>query len=508
MTDGKSGPTANALAMARAILGGLRIVGASFRGNGDRSGVDGAGRAMLSTGRAGASGSHWTSYLDIDFVAQSDLLGLEFELSADAVPLEDPGRLLTDGLSLWINGRPVPMGPRPFAGGAGGTQARTGSVSGSGTGVRVVLQALVGLVPGQVNTIRIATGALGAAGILSVLTVTSAEAAPGGVPGNPNNGNNGNDDGVGNAGHDNGNGNGGGNGGGGGGTGGGMIANDDTVEIVQGTSVTVDLFANDIAPGQSLIFITAINGQEVEPGDTVVLSTGETITINADGTVTITADGDPSSFSFDYTAAYGIGNAQHSDTATVTVNTVPCFVAGTMIRTDRGDIPVERLKVGQLVMTRDDGLQPIRWIGRRTLPAEGRMAPVRIEKDAFGEHGALMVSPLHRILVANEYAELLFGTHEVLAAARDLIDGTKVRQIEGGQVNYVHVLFDRHQVVWSEGLMSESFLPGPQTSHCFEEETIAEICEIFPQLDPRTGAGYGPAARPTLRRFEARLLVA
>ena len=97
---------------------------------------------------------------------------------------------------------------------------------------------------------------------------------------------------------------------------------------------------------------------------------------------------------------------------------------------------------------------------------------------------------------------------EVLVAARDLVDGRRVTAIEGGLVEYVHLLFDRHQVVWSEGLQTESFLPGPQTTHCFEEETLAEICQIFPDLDLRTGEGYGPAARPALKKFEARLLVA
>ena len=75
-------------------------------------------------------------------------------------------------------------------------------------------------------------------------------------------------------------------------------------------------------------------------------------------------------------------------------------------------------------------------------------------------------------------------------------------------VEYVHLLFDDHQVIWSKGLETESFLPGPQTTHCFEQETVDEIRNIFPELDPSTGAGYGPAARPALKRFEAKLLVA
>ena len=102
----------------------------------------------------------------------------------------------------------------------------------------------------------------------------------------------------------------------------------------------------------------------------------------------------------------------------------------------------------------------------------------------------------------------MFGTHEVLVAARDLVDGYLTEKVEGGEVEYVHILFDRHQIVWSEGLMSESFLPGPQTTNCFETETMAEICRIFPDLDPKTGKGYGPAVRPALKRYEARLLVA
>ncbi len=524
MPKGKTDCQLDALEMAKAILGGWCVVGASFRGNEGVSGLNKGGQPVLSTGRAGEDGTPWTSYIDIDFVAEANALRLDFCLETEAIPTDAPDRVLSDGVSVWANGAPVLNGAPPVDQ-APKLRAPAMPVAETAGGLRFGLSSIVRLARGQVNSLRIATGALGAAGILSTLTVTSAEAAPGGEPGNPNNDNNGNASTVGNANNahsqagGNGNGVGGSNGGGGTVTDPALVeevdttdsktaANNDTVEVVQNSSTTVDLVANDVAPGQSVIFITEINGQAVEPGDTVTLSTGETITINADGTVTITADGDPTSFTFEYTAAYGTGNANQSDTATVTVNTVPCFVAGTMIRTDRGDIPVERLKVGQLVRTRDDGYQPIRWIGQRTLPAEGKMAPVRIARDTFGQHGAVMVSPLHRILVQNEHAELLFGTSEVLAAARDLIDDKRVRQIEGGQVHYVHLLFDRHQVVWSEGLQSESFLPGPQTTHCFEAETIAEICEIFPEIDPLTGAGYGPSVRPALKRFEARLLVA
>ncbi len=73
-------------------------------------------------------------------------------------------------------------------------------------------------------------------------------------------------------------------------------------------------------------------------------------------------------------------------------------------------------------------------------------------------------------------------------------------------MTYVHLLFDRHQVVFSEGLETESYLPGPQTNKSFETEVVAEICALFPEIDPETGIGYPPAARRTLKRFEADLL--
>ena len=73
-------------------------------------------------------------------------------------------------------------------------------------------------------------------------------------------------------------------------------------------------------------------------------------------------------------------------------------------------------------------------------------------------------------------------------------------------MTYVHLLFDRHQVVFSEGLETESFLPGPQTSSSFEAEVVEEIYSIFPELDPETGAGYPTAARRALKRYEAKLL--
>ncbi len=502
-------PGADALRMAQAILGdGVRVIGASFTGDKGASGLGSDGSAVLSTG-AGDSGR--SAHIDIDFIPEGDHLALGIALVADEVPLTAQDTLLSDGLTIWINGQKQRMTAAP-AGKESPAASQPPVAAEAQNGLRIGMRAVLGVWNSKVNSIRITTRTLGAAAVLSALAVRAEAMGNGKAVGNPGTGNNGNDGTGGNVGGapgqgaDNpGQGGGGGNGGGGGGN---FTAVDDTVDVPKNGSTVADLLANDIGPGNSAIFITEINGIPVVAGDTVDIGNGETVTLNTDGTVTITTDGGPVQSTFTYTAAFGSGNAQNSASATVTLNTIPCFVAGTMIRTPQGDRPVESLKPGDLVSTRDDGTQPIRWVGRRSMPAEGAMAPIEIAANTFGTHRILRVSPLHRILVRNVHAELLFGSSEVLIAARDLIDERTVRQVPGGTVDYVHILFDRHQVVWSNGLLSESFLPGPQTKHCFDREIVEEICAIFPELDPETGDGYGPAARPALKPHEARLLSA
>ena len=195
-----------------------------------------------------------------------------------------------------------------------------------------------------------------------------------------------------------------------------------------------------------------------------------------------------------------------TDVGIITLDTIPCFTAGTRILTPGGTVAVEDLEAGDLVITQDDGAQPVRWVGRRSVPAQGKMAPIRISAGALGDHGEITVSPLHRVLVDDHRAELLFGEPEVLVAARDLVNDSSIRPIEGGMADYVHIMFDRHQVVFSEGLATESFFPGTQTMSSFEAEVVEEITTIFPELDPATGEGYSPAARRLLKSYEGALL--
>ncbi len=192
---------------------------------------------------------------------------------------------------------------------------------------------------------------------------------------------------------------------------------------------------------------------------------------------------------------------------------VACFTPGAMILTDRGEVAVEDLVEGDAVLTRDDGFQPLRWIGRRDLTgadlkAEARFAPVQIAKGALGlnlPERDMKVSPQHRMLMTGPRAELLFGEHEVLVAAIHMVGMAGVTRVQPADgVSYLHVLFDQHEIVWADGTWSESFQPGIQTMNGLDSAQRGEILALFPQL--ATGMTY-PAARLKLKAQEAQVLL-
>ncbi len=411
------------------------------------------------------------SYIDVDFIPDGDMLTMQFVFASEEYPEYAIGSF-QDFVGVWINGAQVHLGvgdgdidPNNLNAGVNQNLFIDNTRDQHNTemdGFTVNLTLKIPVNDGILNSIRIGIADVNDSNYDSTLLI-----AGGSIQGS-------------------------------------IIANDDSFRLDPDGSRTIDVLANDAVPSGGSLTITHINGQQVSSGDTVMLNTGQSVTLNPDGTLTMAGDGDTEEFNYTYTVQ---SNTGISDTAFVLVDSVPCFVAGTMIQTPGGPVAVETLTPGDLVMTRDEGAQPLRWIGERRVPAKGNFAPIFIARNTFGTHGDLFVSPLHRVLIRDALAELLFGEAEVLVAARDLVNDRSVRQIEGGLVDYVHILFDRHQVVFSEGLETESFLPGPQTTNSFEAEIIDEICDLFPEIDRESGAGYSPSARQALKRYEAQLLL-
>ncbi|KEJ88341.1 hypothetical protein DSW25_14665 [Sulfitobacter donghicola DSW-25 = KCTC 12864 = JCM 14565] len=194
---------------------------------------------------------------------------------------------------------------------------------------------------------------------------------------------------------------------------------------------------------------------------------------------------------------------------------VPCFTPGTRIATPRGEVAIEDLTVGDRVITRDNGLQVIRWVGTRTLSADElgsalHLCPVKISQGALGNdlpERDLMVSPNHRILVANDKSALYFEESEVLVAAKHLTGLPGVSVVEGAETTYIHLMFDQHEVILSDGAWSESFQPGVQSLAGVGNAQRLELLEIFPHLKTHSGVESYSSARRSLKAHEAALLV-
>lgn len=193
-----------------------------------------------------------------------------------------------------------------------------------------------------------------------------------------------------------------------------------------------------------------------------------------------------------------------------------CFCAGTEIDTAQGPRAIETLVAGDLIRTLDHGLQPLRWIGSRTLDPAAltvapHMLPVRIERDALGRGlpaQDLLVSPQHRLLMRSRIAERVSGAREVLIAAKHLVGLPGIEVLAApGPVQYLHLLFDRHEVVFANGAEAESLYTGTQALRSLTRAARAEVLALFPEL--RAGLPVAPAARPftdgrTGRKLSAR----
>ena len=197
-------------------------------------------------------------------------------------------------------------------------------------------------------------------------------------------------------------------------------------------------------------------------------------------------------------------------------NVIPCFTPGTLIATPKGEVPVESLCAGDQVITRDNGIQTIRWTGARhldwaALSSNPHLKPILIRQGSLGNglpERDMLVSPNHRMLVANDRTALYFAEHEVLVAAKHLTGAKGVQAVDSMGTSYLHFMFDRHEVVLANGSWTESFQPGDQTLKGMGNAQRNEIFELFPELREEAGIGSYAAARRTLKRHEASLLVA
>jgi hypothetical protein len=191
-----------------------------------------------------------------------------------------------------------------------------------------------------------------------------------------------------------------------------------------------------------------------------------------------------------------------------------CFTPGTKIAVPGGQRLVEDLRPGDRILTKDDGAQEILWTGRRKMTgarlfAMPALRPVRIRSGAMGEdrpEGDLVVSPDHRLVVRGDKARALFNVPEVLVSARDLIDHRAIRVETGwADVTYIHLLTERHEVLWANGVESETFHPGAADMDLVEPGERAALEALLPEV-ARDPMAYGTEARRALTAPEAAIL--
>jgi Ca2+-binding RTX toxin-like protein len=208
------------------------------------------------------------------------------------------------------------------------------------------------------------------------------------------------------------------------------------------------------------------------------------------------------------------GNSTGTMTFENIENVIPCFTPGTLIATPKGERLVEELQEGDKIITRDNGNQEVRWVGHKlldhaTLARNEHLKPELIPAGSLGNglpERDMLVSPNHRMLVANDKTSLYFEEREVLAAAKHLINNRGVHSMDTAGTTYIHFMFDQHEVVLGNGAWTESFQPGDQTLQGIGNAQRTEILELFPELKTVEGLEAYQSARKTLKKHEAKLL--
>ena len=251
--------------------------------------------------------------------------------------------------------------------------------------------------------------------------------------------------------------------------GGDQINGSNVTRVWDGDTVTID---GVVVTG--VTFYTADGGRYFTPSDGSVLTDGGTVS----ATTFVTTS-----------TQFPVGNFGP-----------PCFVKGTEIAVPDGVKRVEDLRVGDLVETLDQGPQPIIWIGERTVEGTGPFAPVRISKGALGNTRDLYVSQQHRMVLANWRTQLFLGQEETLCAAKHLCNKTNIQLAPCDEVTYFHIMFATHQIVFAEGIPSESFLAGEYFCHA-SSMVNRELTALFPEnRDELIG---GLPARSVVKAHEA-----
>jgi len=196
-----------------------------------------------------------------------------------------------------------------------------------------------------------------------------------------------------------------------------------------------------------------------------------------------------------YSTIYGGTLSVISDGATGTeiVTSVTCYCRGTMILTGNGEVPVEKLSIGDTVITASGAARPIKWIGNRSyggrfIIGQKDILPICVKMGAISDgvpHRDLWVSPHHALFIDG-----------VLIEAKDLVNGVSIIQADHTEhVEYYHVELDSHDVIMAEGVAAETYVDDDNRGLFFNAHEYAALYPETTASDarycaPRIEQGY------------------
>jgi collagen type I/II/III/V/XI/XXIV/XXVII alpha len=266
------------------------------------------------------------------------------------------------------------------------------------------------------------------------------------------------------------------------GTGVGALAGFDGTSITNFASLQFEIGADWTISGDSsvdgLSGISSIGGFNV--GDTIDLTDFAATSVAFASNQLVLTDAGDATETLNITGGFQTSDFHiptDGSSTDITV-TATCYAAGTRIRTTRGEVAVENLREGDLVLTVSGRTQPISWIGHRHVnfhghPNRQRILPVRITAHAFGQgtpERDLLLSPDHAVFV-----------EDVLIPIRHLINGGSIAQIECDTITYYHIELPRHDVLLADGMPAESYLEaGARDAFA----NVDGVIQLHPDFEP------------------------
>ncbi|MGV6850151.1 MAG: Hint domain-containing protein [Marinibacterium sp.] len=170
------------------------------------------------------------------------------------------------------------------------------------------------------------------------------------------------------------------------------------------------------------------------------------------------------------------------------------FSAGTHITMSTGEqVKIESIKPGDRVLTRDSGARKVVWIGQTTVRAVGDFAPIVVKARTLNNENDLVVSPNHRLFVYQRTDQIGAGRPDLLVQARHLINDNSIYVRTGGYVDYFQILFERHHIIYAEGIAAESALITPRTRPALPPELIKRLEGVMTRHDRRSRHGVDVA---------------